>query len=181
MSPLRLPLERIVPCADELPLLEERARRLAGGAGAQAETRPTLLVVRFALAGRTWALEACALERVLAALGPVHALPAEEGPARAIAFLEEDPVPVLDLCGLEGTARPPRALERAPALVMRDLDGPLALAVEGPLDLEELAVTHSTTGLREAGLPVAGRLADGTLLLDGEDLRQRASRAVRGG
>ncbi|MGC4121259.1 MAG: hypothetical protein QM765_43115 [Myxococcales bacterium] len=181
MSPLRLPLERLVPAEVDLPVLEERARRLCADVACAADPRPVLLVVRFYLAGERWAVTVGGLQRALVAVGAVHAIPSASGPARAVAFVDEEPVPVFDLCGAVGPSREPRSLALAPALVLRDGVGPLAVAVEGPLDLDEAVLLQkaSSPALRASALPLAGRLEGGAGLLDLDVLRERASRALR--
>jgi chemotaxis protein histidine kinase CheA len=180
MSPLRLPLEAIVPEPADVAVLEDRARQLAQGQAAPA-VEDRRLVVRFQLGGQPWAVESRELQHALAQIGPVIRVPGDGGRGRLVAFFHERPLPVFDLDELVEQGRSPERLARAPALVLRDEEGPIACAVEGPLDLAELAVTHTAAAfaLRALALPLAGRLSDGAMLFDVEGLRQRASRAVR--
>lgn len=170
----RPPRLRVEP-ADEARL-QEQAHRLARGE-AVAAPAAALEVVTFTLAGRPLAVEAAAVERAVARLGATAEVPQAGGRARAVAWVDEQPVAVADLAALAGLpARPPEALAAAPALLVAAADGPAAVAVEGPLELAEEPLLQVADPALDGlpGLAIQGRLAGGALLLPAAWLRARA-------
>lgn len=148
--------------------LASQARTVARGAAALAEERATLSVVTFMLGGRACAMEASAVERAVARLGPTASVPQAGGGARLVAWVDEQPVAVTDLAALAGLlSRAAGALAQAPALLLATALGAAAVAVEGPLELAEdrleLVAGQALDGL--PGLCVAGRLEGGAALL----------------
>jgi hypothetical protein len=181
----KLPVPAIV--AGETEVLERRARALAAGASADEDGAAGLLrLVTFRLRGTACAVVTEPVERALVLAAPM-AVPLADGSERAVAFVDERPVPVMDLAGAAAAA-PRRAagLAGAPALVVSTDGGPVAVAVEGPLELAEdrlAAATPAATPMGGAAgadeIRLAGRLAGGALLLDAAWLRAWAGRAVR--
>jgi hypothetical protein len=106
-----------------------------------------------------------------------------DGRERTVAFVEEQPLPVADLAGVAaGGERGAAELAGGPALVLSTPDGPVAVAVEGPLDLREERLSGAVIEELEsgtAGLRLAGRLADGTSVLDAPWLLAWAAKAAR--
>lgn len=148
--------------------LASQARDVARGAVALAEDHATVAVVTFMLGGQACAMEASAVERAVARLGPTASVPQAGGGARLVAWVDEQPVAVTDLATLAGL--PPRAagaLAQAPALLLATPIGAAAVAVEGPLELAEsrldLVAGQALDGL--PGLRLAGRLEGGAALL----------------
>jgi hypothetical protein len=156
--------------------LERRAGALARG-GAAEDAAPTGSVsVTFRLGGARCAIEASTVDRAVLRLGAVFVVPLASGGERAATFVDERPLPVIDLL------RPARGLEGlrgAPALVVALEAGPVALAVEGPLDLSDAAVEAAAepSPLDGDDPPLVGRLSDGAALLDPRWLRRFAARA----
>lgn len=175
-----LPVPRVV--AGDAEVLEERARSLAAGAGGAGagEAAGLVRLVAFRLAGRPCAVDAAGVGRAVSLASPI-AIPIAAGGERPVAFVEERPVPVADLAGAAaGRARPAAALAGAPALVVETPDGPVAVAVEGPLELaEDRVVAAAAPGAPEDVPRVAGRLAGGAALVDGPWLAAWAAQAVR--
>lgn len=163
LAPPRL---RIDP-GDEARLASQ-ARTVAGGAAAPDLAGLAVALVTFTVGGRACAVEAGAVERAVARLGPTSAVPLAGGGARLVAWVDEQPVAVTDLGALAGLApRAPAALALAPAFLVETPLGVVAVAVEGPLELAEdrlaLAAGQALAGL--PGLGLAGRLAGGAALL----------------
>jgi hypothetical protein len=156
--------------------LERRAAALAAGDAAE-EARAGGAAITFRLDGVPCAIEAAAVERVVLRLATVVAIPLAGGGVRAAAFVDERPLPVVDLLR---PARDAQALGDAPALVVGGPSGAVALAVQGPLDLTEAPVAAAA----EPAPPgddrprIAGRLADGTALLDTGWIRRLTSVAL---
>jgi chemotaxis signal transduction protein len=172
LAPPRL----LVDPADEARLAAQ-ARALAAGrehgaGGAEAPgqdaSRGGLEVVTFTLGGRRCAIEASAVVRAVARLGPTTDVPLAGGGARPVAWLDEQPVAVTDLAVAAGLpARPAAALAVAPAILVATPGGAAALAVEGPLELAEDDLAQAA-GPALAGLPglgLAGQLAGGAVLV----------------
>lgn len=181
----RLPVPAIV--VGDTEVLERRARDLAAGDSAAEDGAAGLLrLVTFRLRGTPCAVQTDPVERAVVLAAPM-AVPLADGSERAVAFVEERPVPVMDLAGT--AAASPRAaaeLAGAPALVVATDGGPVAVAVEGPLELAEdrlaASAPASTPIATAAGgdeIRLAGRLAGGAALLDAAWLRAWAGRAVR--
>jgi hypothetical protein len=105
------------------------------------------------------------------------------GGDRTVAFVEEQPLPVADLSGAAaGAERSAAALAGGPALVLQTGAGPVAVAVEGPLDLREERLAGAVAEIQESALPglrLAGRLGDGTSVLDAAWLQAWAERMLR--
>jgi CheW-like domain len=161
------PPSLVVDPGDEARLATQ-ARAVARGALALAEDRATVAVVTFTIGGQACAMEASAVERAVARLGPIASVPQAGGGARLVAWVDEQPVAVTDLATLAGL--PPRtvvALAQAPALLLATPAGASAVAVEGPLELAEsrldLVAGPALDGL--PGLCLAGRLEGGAALL----------------
>jgi chemotaxis signal transduction protein len=175
----RLPVPRVR--FRDAEVLEARARALAGGAAAEGGGARPLRVVTFRLRGRACAVDASAVERAVVLASP-FGVPLADGSERPVAFVEERPVPVADLAG--ATAGAPRRTEElagAPALVVATPGGPVAVAVQGPLDLAEEALREAAPADGEPegeGLRVAGRLAGGAALLDAAWLGAWARKAA---
>lgn len=180
MSAVRTAPARLLP--SDLERLEERARRLATGQLDEIQDEGTTRLVLFRLLGLPCALDATPVERAVARLlGPVG-VPTAEGRDRTVAFVEEQPLPVADLAGtLAGRERLASELAGLPALVLATRDGPVAVAVDGPLDLREErlagAATEQWGGAN--GMRLAGRLADGTSVLDAGWLVEWAGKAAQ--
>ena len=165
----------------DVEILEQRARALAGGAGGDEGEAGRVRLVQFRLAGGACGVEAAAVERAVSRLAGAVAVPMADGTERAVAFVDERPVPVADLAGaLAGARRRASELSGAPALVVGSPQGSVAVAVDGPLELAEAAVAAAAA--EASGSPDAprllGRLADGTVLLDPAWLAAWAGRAV---
>ncbi|HSM92005.1 MAG TPA: hypothetical protein VLT47_03900 [Anaeromyxobacteraceae bacterium] len=177
----RIAPARIFP--RDVELLERRARELAAGAAATEEAGGARRVL-FSILGSPCALDAAAVTRAVARLAGVAPVSMADGGERTVAFVEERPLPVADLSGAAaGAERHADELAGACALVLATPAGEVAVAVEGPLDLREERLAAATTGGRaEAleGLRLAGRLADGTAVLDAEWLLSWAAKAARG-
>lgn len=168
---------RLVP--HDVAALERRARVLAAERPGEDEGAALLRVVTFRLRGRACAVDAGAVLRAVARLPATVPIPIAHGGTRAAAFVDERPVPVADLAGAVADApRAPEALEGAPALLVAGAQGPLAVVVEGPLELAEeplVAAAEDTDGDR---LRLAGQLAGGAVLVDAEWLAGWAAKAV---
>jgi chemotaxis signal transduction protein len=149
-----------------------RQARVLARAGMEAPTETGAderTVVTFQLGGHACAVEAQAIERAVARLGPTVAVPLAAGGQRLVAWVEEQPVPLTDLFTLVGlSARPGLALAHAPALLVSTRAGAVALAVEGPLLLAEdrLAQAVGAALAGHEGLRLVGRLAGGASLID---------------
>lgn len=176
----RLPVPAVVAGQAEAEVLERRARALAAGdAAGEGEAAGLLRLVTFRLRGAPCAVETGPIERAVVLPAPI-AVPLADGGERAVAFVDERPVPVLDLAG-ESAGAPRRAadLAGAPALVVTTDGGPVAVAVEGPLELGEDRLAGASPGeARGDGIRLAGRLAGGAALVDAAWLRAFAGRAA---
>jgi len=174
-----LPVPRIVP--GDADVLERRARALASGDPAdEGAAAGALHLVAFRLRGKACAVDAAVVSRAVVLAGPIP-IPLADGSERPVAFVEERPMPVADLAGSAGGA-PRRAAELAgaPALVLETPEGPVAVAVEGPLELAEDRLAAAAPPSDAGGEPrVAGRLAGGAALLDAPWLVGWAGKAVR--
>jgi hypothetical protein len=166
--------------AGDAEALERRARSLAGGDAAEGEESAGLLrLVAFRLCGRPCAVETGPIERAVVLPRPVG-VPLAGGGERPVAFVDERPVPVVDLAGLAaGRVRGADDLGGAPAIVVGTAVGPVAVAVEGPLELaEDRLLASAAPGAAPAdGVRLAGRLAGGAALLDAAWLRALAAKA----
>jgi len=176
---VRLPVPTIV--AEDADALERRARALAAGDRDGREDAAGLLrLVTFRLGGAPCAVETGPIERAVVLPAPV-AVPLADGGERPVAFVDERPVPVVDLAGFAaGAPRRAEALGGAPALVVATDGGPVAVAVEGPLELAEDRLAAAAAPERAAGdgVRLAGRLAGGAALLDADWLRAFAGKAA---
>ena len=181
MSRARITPARLVP--QDLALLERRARALAAGGETAGEGSAGGRLVLFRLQGLPCALDATPVERAVSRLAGATAVPTAAGADRIVAFVEERPLPVADLAGAaEGRERSAEALCGAPALVLATAAGPVAVAVDGPLDLCEERLSGTALEVQQggaAGIRLAGRLADGTSVLDAAWLTGWAERAAR--
>jgi chemotaxis signal transduction protein len=187
MSP-RLAPPRLVP--GDLDLLERRARELASGAGGGGEEEAgNDRLVAFHLGANPCAVDAGAVERALPRIPSVLPVPGLDGSERAITWVDERPVPVVDLAGAAaGAERAAPLLSGLPAVVLGTAHGPVAVAVDGPLELREErqagaapAAGGEEAGGEEGGLRprLRGRLADGTSVLDPAWMVAWAGRAAR--
>jgi hypothetical protein len=177
----RIALPRIVP--RDVDVLERRALALASGDAEGAEATGAARFVLFRIRGLPCALEAAPVARAVSRLLGATPVPTLAGAERTIAFVEEQPLPVADLAGIAaGGERPANELAGGPALVLSTAAGPVAVAVEGPLDLAEDRLAGTAREPSEdatAGLRLAGRLADGTSVLDAAWLLAWAEKAAR--
>jgi len=161
-------------------LLEHRARKLAAGAAAEDDATGIVRVVTFRLRGRACAVETAIVERAVVLSAP-FAVPVADGSERAVAFVEERPVPIADLAGVVDRA-PRRAarLAGSPAIVVETSGGPVAVAVEGPIELAEDRLSGAAEERAgEDDLRLAGILASGAVLLDAPWLAAWAERSAR--
>lgn len=174
----RLPVPRLVPGDREA--LERRAADLARGeAGAEEAAEGLLRLVAFRLRGKACAVDALAVDRAVTLGAPIPVSLAD-GSERAVAFVDERPIAVVDLAGLAaGASRCAAELAASPALVVQTPCGPVAVVVEGPLELAEDRLAGSAAP-DEGGAPkLAGRLAGGASLLDAGWLAGWAGKAAR--
>jgi chemotaxis signal transduction protein len=173
-----LPVPAIV--AGDTEALEHRARLLAAGDTAEDDAAGLLRLVTFRLGGMACAVETGPIERAVVLSAPIP-VPLADGSERPVAFVDERPLPVVDLAGTSAGA-PRRAAELAgvPALVVATAAGSVAVAVEGPLELAEdrLAAAVASGAPRDDGLRLAGRLAGGAALVDPAWLVAFAERAA---
>jgi len=178
----RLPPVRLLP--RDLEQLERRARALAAGEAEAGDGEQGLArLVLFRIGGHPCALDASPVTRAVARLGGATQVPMSDGGERTVTFVEEQPLPVVDLSGAAaGEERTAAALADGPALVLQTEAGPVAVAVEGPLDLREERLSGAVAEGQESGLPglrLAGRLGDGTSVLDAAWLQAWAGRVIR--
>lgn len=173
---MRLPALRIRPGGRAA--LEEAARVLAGRGDGPVESAPGVLAITFGLGGDRCAVEAKAVQRAVLQLGGVVPVSLAGGGERLVAFVDERPVPVVDLLRLG--SRTAEDLSRAPALLLSLDGGPVAVAVEGPLDLSEAAIAQAARSAQgDPQVPrLVGRLADGTSLIDADWMRHFAARTL---
>lgn len=174
-----LPVPRVVP--GDVEVLERRARALA--AGSEADEAPAALVglVSFRLRGKACAVESAVVDRAVVIAAP-FGVPLADGSERAVAFVEERPLPIVDLAGTaEGSPRRAPELAGAPALVVGTPGGPVAVAVEGPLELAEDSIAEGAAPGAAGGgdLRVKGRLGGGAALVDAAWLVAWAGKAAR--
>jgi hypothetical protein len=175
----RLTVPRLFPF--DVEVLEERARQLAAGERAGEEaTAGAALLVAFQLGGRACAVDSSVVERAVTRLAAPIAVPLADGGERLLAFVEERPVPVVDLAGVAaGGPRGPAALAGHPAVVVTTGIGSVAVAVDGPLDLLEERMAALTTAGDPAPIRAAGVLAGGCTALDAAWLQEWAEKAAR--
>jgi chemotaxis signal transduction protein len=170
--------------AGDVDLLERRARELAAGVAEDGEEGRLERVVAFRLGDRPCAVDAGAVERALVRIASVLPVPSADGSERAIIWVEERPIPVVDLAGAVGGAeRAAALLPGLPAVVLETPEGPVAVAVDGPIELrEERLVGAAPLAREEAAGPrprLAGRLGDGTSVLDASWMVAWARRSAR--
>jgi hypothetical protein len=178
VSGTTLPVPTLVPLDPEL--LERRARELATGAGAEQTERKLDRMISFQLVGLPCAVEARVVERAVARLSRPLPVPLQGGGDRLVAFVEERPVPVVDLVGFSmGGPREVEALEGQPALLVTTAGGAVAVAVEGPLELLEDHLAFAAEGGDTAAIRAAGRLSSGILALDPAWMQEWAEKAAR--
>jgi hypothetical protein len=174
-STLRVP--ELVP--RDLAILERRARELATGAAVEEVSRVQDRLVSFTLRGTPCAVDASVLERAVTRLARPLPVPREAGDDRLVAFVDERPVPVVDLSAyVAGKPRTLEALEAHPALLVTTRAGPVAVAVEGPLELLEDHVAFAAEAGDPGPIRAAGRLSCGVLALDPAWLQEWAERAA---
>jgi len=177
----RLRPARLVP--RDLAQLELRARLLAAGEAGAEETDGNARLVLFRIRGLPCALDAAPLARAVARLDGATPVPMADGRERTVAWVDEQPIPVADLAGAaSGGERPAALLAGGPALVLTTPGGPVAVAVEGPLDLREERLSGAVATGQESAIPglrLAGRLGDGTSVLDAAWLLAWAGKAAR--
>jgi hypothetical protein len=166
--------------ASDVEVLERRARELSTGSVAEDPGRAEDRLVSFRLCGRTCAVDARVVARVVARLSRPLPVPLQGGGERLVAFVEELPVPVVDLEGFaSGAPRELAAIESHPALLVTTSIGPVAVAVCGPLELLEDHVAYATAEGDPAPVRTVGVLAGGTTALDPAWLQEWAERAAR--
>jgi hypothetical protein len=133
--------------------------------------------VAFRLRGAACAVETAVVERAVVLARPL-AVPVSGGAERLVAFVLERPLRVADLAAAAaGAPRSPADLDGTPALVVATAAGPVAIAVDGPVDLAEDRVVARPEG--DAGMDairIAGRLGGGALLVDASWLAAWAAR-----
>jgi hypothetical protein len=176
IAPLSVP-ELVVK---DIDLLEQRARELSTGSVAETLDRAEDRLVSFRLRGRACAVDVRVVERAVARLSRPLPVPLQDGGERLVAFVEERPVPVVDLEGFAaGIPRDLAALESHPALLVTTSIGPVAVAVSGPLELLEDHVAFAAASGDPAPMRTVGVLAGGTVALDPIWLQEWAERAAR--
>lgn len=176
IAPLQVP--ELV--ASDVELLERRARELATGSVAETVSHVEDRLISFRLRGRTCAVDARVVERAVARLSRPLPVPLQGGGERLVAFVEERPVPVVDLEGFAaGGPRELAVIESHPALLVTTSIGPVAVAVSGPLELLEDHVAFAAAGGDPTPLRTVGVLAGGTVALDPAWLQEWAERAAR--
>jgi hypothetical protein len=164
----------------EPELLERRARELASAPEDRDLERTLDRLVSFRLVGRSCALDARVVERAVTRLSRPVAVPLHDGGERLVAFVEERPVPVVDLVAFAGgRARAAEALEGQPALLVTTGGGPVVVAVDGPLELLEDHIAFAAEGGDAGAIRAAGRLSGGILALDPTWLQDWAEKAAR--
>lgn len=160
---------RVVPAAGAQDILEERARLLGeSGIGVDdlEQERP---LIRFRLDGATYAVEMGAVDQVVSRVGVVEEIAGVPALVRGVAFIDNVPHAVMELSHTVGC--PPQALSvvaECPALILSRSDGALALTVEGPLEMQEVAglrLEEKGGSGRRDRLEVAARLDDGALVI----------------
>ncbi|MGC3998982.1 MAG: hypothetical protein QM767_16675 [Anaeromyxobacter sp.] len=175
MSALPIPLLH----PTDLARLEARAQELAAPAVA-GEDRVTQRLVAFGLGGRPCAVEADAVLRAVSRLGPPLAVPLAAGGERWVVFVDERPVPLVDAGATVGPgAAGSGGLEGRPALLVEAEGGPVAVAVEAPLELLEERLAAAAAPVETGAVRLAGVLEGGTSVLDAGWLRSWAGKAAR--
>jgi hypothetical protein len=166
--------------AQDVGILEQRARALAAGSAMEDFGRVEERMVSFRIKGRQCAVEAQAVEKAVARLSRPLPVPLKDGGTRLVAFVDERPVPVVDLEGFaSGKERDPITLESNPALLVGTSLGPVAVAVEGPLELLEDHLAFAAAGGDPASIRTVGMLAGGMVALDPAWLQEWAEKAAR--
>lgn len=162
-----------------LDTLERRARELAALA-ADESVSVEQRFVSFHLRGRPCAVDAGVVDRALARLTLPLAVPMADEMERMVSFIDERPVPLVDLAGMAtSTRRGAAELEGTPAVVVLTRMGPVAVAVDGPLDLlEDHQVAVAAPGNPDE-IRITGVLAGRATALDPAWLQEWAERAAR--
>lgn len=169
----RIPLPRLL--VRDAAALERRARALAD-AGSAERAEATEPFVAFRLGGHPCAVRAEVVSRAVVALARPVLVPLAGGGERAVAFVDERPLSVVDLAGFAaGGARGADALAGVPALVVDGGAAPVAVAVEGPLELVEDRVAARAPEPAGGGVRIAAVLASGAALVDGRWLAALAA------
>lgn len=162
-----LPAPRLVP--RDVDALARRARALATGDARADDGAGLARLVAFRLAGAPCAVDAAVVERAVARLPAPIAVPLADGRERAVAFVDERPVPIADLAGtVAGAPRAAEALGGSPAIVVSTAAGGVAVAVDGPVELSEARVSAAApdAGGATDRPRLAGRLDDGASVID---------------
>jgi chemotaxis signal transduction protein len=171
---MRLPRPtRVRAASGALEVLEERARQLAQAEVAEGEQEHAL--IRFRLEGVAYAVEMSAVDRVVSRLGEVEGIAGAPGRVRGVAFIDNVPHAVVELAhALGGAPRPLDALAESPALILSRSDGALALTVDGPLEMQEVAglMLAQHTVERRDNIEVTARLEDGALVVSRDWLKR---------
>lgn len=165
-APIR-PVAKVLPRDREI--LEQRARLLSAADEVPEGEGDAIRAVAFRLRGAPAALDAAVVQRTVTRLEGTIAVPLADGSERAVAFVEEHPLAVVDLAGFAtGTPRRAADLLGSPALVVAAPEGAVAVAVDGPLDLleERLVASLAPGEVGGGGIRIAGRLSGGASLLD---------------
>jgi chemotaxis signal transduction protein len=164
----------------DLEVLQRRTRRLASGAQADLAERTEERHVAFRLRGRPCAVDVRVVERAVARLSRPLPVPLKDGGERLVAFVDERPVPVVDLAVLSGgSQRGPAELEARPALLVTTPTGPVAVVVEGPLELLEDHLAWAAGMGDPASIRTTGVLSGGSTALDPAWLQEWAAGAAR--
>jgi hypothetical protein len=122
--------------------------------------------VTFRLDEVACAVEAALVERAVLRLSVLMSVPLSDGGERAVAFVDECPVPVLDLAGFAARRlRGADGLRGLPALVIAGPEGRVAIAVDGPVELAQESLAAAAAEDAGDRIPIAGRLAGGAALL----------------
>lgn len=166
---MRLPRPtHVSPAEGALDILEERARLLGQQDDQEATGEQERALIRFRLQGAAYALEMSAVDQVVSRVGEVEEIAGAPSLVRGMAFIDNVPHAVIELAHTVGAA--PQALSavaECPALVLSRSEGALALTVEGPVEMQEVAGLRLEDHAAGWGnrLEVAGRMDDGTLVI----------------
>jgi hypothetical protein len=154
-------------------VLDGRALALERDSGSEPETRLRQLA-SFRLGPAECATEILAIARAVVRLGEVLPIAGTAPVFRGIAFVENFPVPVVDLASLGRTVpRPLSALAAGPALMVEKGPRRVAVAVEGPLDLLEEELSEGAGSQAGPGVVrFAGATRSGALVVSSEWLSQ---------
>jgi hypothetical protein len=153
----------------EAAVLEGRALALERDAGPAPETLLKQLV-SFRLGPAECATDILAVARAVVRLGEVLPVAGTDPVFRGVAFVDNVPVPVVDLASLgRATPRAHSALATGPALMVEKATRRVAVAVEGPLDLLEEELTGAMGSQAGPGLVrFSGATRSGALVVSAD-------------